>query len=124
MRVSEGEGSFVMSATRVRLRNALVLPAFAWSTVRTFRDAQRAEGNVLTMGRSDGWLVFWTLTGWTSEAALRAWVRSGLHAKVMKRTREWFGEATVVNWSVADRADADWSVAEKQMNGPARRAIV
>lgn len=104
----------LMCTTRVRLRSPLVFPRFAWSTARTFRRARSAHGNVFAEGRSDGWLVFWTLTGWTSPNALKTWVGSGLHAQVMKHAHAWFIEASVARWS-ADVVERNWQNAFAMM---------
>jgi quinol monooxygenase YgiN len=108
-RVSRGLGtSFsgsstmtVLAVTRLSVRSLRFLPGFIWHAVRSERQARNAQGCVATDVRREKLLVFWTRTAWRDEAAMRAYMTSGAHKKVMPKLRHWCNEASLVHWSDA-----------------------
>src|ERR1700730_8434496 len=86
-----------VSITRLRLRSWRFLPMFAWYTLRSSRQAGRAEGNLASKLLRDRRNTFWTSTLWTGEAAMKGFMISGFHGKAMRMLAEWCDEAAVVH---------------------------
>jgi hypothetical protein len=87
-----------VSVTRLRLRHWRFLPAFAWFAVRSFAQSRKAPGNLHTSAARDIGLVFWTITVWRAEEAMRFYRNHGAHASVMPKLANWCDEATYVHW--------------------------
>lgn len=88
----------LISITRLRVRSVRYLPSFLWFTLRSARQAKRAEGNLQTKLVSDAKLTFWTLTAWNDEAAMRSYMMNGAHHRAMPKLLDWCDEASVVHW--------------------------
>ena len=73
-----------VSITGLQLKKGLLTAArFWWHAVLSMRQAQNAPGNLSVEARSiEG--VQHTLSVWTDEAAMRAYLTSGAHLKAMK----------------------------------------
>jgi hypothetical protein len=100
------------------------LPAFAWSTLRSFRQARRAPGNLgLQLRKAEG-LAFWTMTAWRDEAAMSAYRVAPPHLHAMPRLLEWCDEASVVHWSQESADMPDWETAERRMADSGRLSKV
>jgi len=81
------------SFTRLRVRAWYYLPAFLVHADRSGRQAQRANGfmaGALSADRRH--LTFWTLTLWTDEAAMRAYLFAGDHSRAMRKLGQWIDE--------------------------------
>ena len=71
-----------VSITGFRVRSAWHLPGFFWHAVRSMRQAQAADGNVLAEAqRIEG--VFHTLSVWRDRKAMLAYLTTGAHRKAM-----------------------------------------
>src|SRR5262245_13831445 len=97
LRNEEADG--LVSITRLRLRSWRYFPFFLIQAMRSSRQAATAEGNIAATLMRDRNLTFWTRTIWTSEAAMKAFMHSGPHGKVMRKLLDWCDEAAVVHWS-------------------------
>jgi hypothetical protein len=76
-----------VSMTGFRPRGIAQLPTFWWRTIRSFKQAQRAPGNLATAARIvDG--LYHTMTVWSDAASVRAFVANGAHLKAMKNFRK------------------------------------
>ena len=64
--------------------------------------SRRAEGNLQTVTIKDRGLIFWTITIWRNQEAMRAFRNSGVHQKAMFRLSDWCDEATYVHWEQQD----------------------
>ena len=97
-------------------------PQFLWYALRSRLQARRATGclGVRLLREADG--TFWTCTAWQDEAAMRAFMRQGAHAKVMPRLRTWCDEASVAHWDQETAEPPDWDEAHKQMVRVGRRS--
>ena len=87
-----------VSLTRLRIRSWRFMPAFLWSAFRSSRQAQGAEGFLNGKLIVDVGNTFWTVTVWTSEAAMRAYRAQGPHLRAMGKLAKWCDEASVAHW--------------------------
>jgi len=87
-----------VSVTRLRLRHWRYLPAFAWYAGLASVQARRSAGHRFSRATKDAGLVFWTITVWEQEAAMRFFRNNGAHQKAMPKLAEWCDEATYVHW--------------------------
>lgn len=87
-----------ISITRLRLRHWWYLPAFFLGSNRSITQARKAPGFRKGMTLADRKRAFWTLTGWESEAAMKAYRSSGPHKTVMGKLPGWCDEAAVAHY--------------------------
>ena len=88
-----------VSIVSLRLRSPLLLPRFWWFTLRSLRQARKAEGNLSAqINRIDG--AYHSLTVWRDRAAMLAFMRHGAHAQAM-RGFPWSGQGRVAGFSGA-----------------------
>lgn len=113
-----------ISVTRLRIRALRFLPGFAVHAVRTRNQVRAApgfRGGALLPDRD--W-TFWTMTAWTDEAAMRAYILAGAHRRAMPRLVRWCDEASIVHW-VQDGADLpSWAEADARMRAEGRPSKV
>lgn len=106
-----------VSVTRLRVRRFIFLPPFLWRTQFAKRQARRASGFLGGRLLVDARRVYWTLTAWESERAMKAYRGSGAHGGVMPRLAEWCDEAVYAHWESTDAAIPSWPEAyERLMN--------
>jgi hypothetical protein len=105
----------LISVTRLRLRSVRFLPQFVWWGFRSGVQAKRARGNVTATGLQDSHLTFWTLTAWTDENSMRAFMLSGAHKRAMPKLVEWCDEASVVHWHQESADLPSWTEAHQRM---------
>ena len=74
------------------------MPIFLWYAFRSSRQAQRSEGFLDGKLVVDSRNTFWTVTAWTSEAAMRAYRAQGSHRDAMSKLAHWCNEASVAHW--------------------------
>ena len=91
-----------VSVTRLKIRKLRFLPGFAWHTARSMWQARQLDSNVRTSLVKDRGLVFWTVTVWENQEAMRSFRNSGAHQTAMPRLFEWCDEATYVHWLQED----------------------
>jgi len=88
----------LVAITRLRLRSLRHLPSFLARSLLAAFQARRAEGSFAVRILAESPRVFWTLTLWSGEPAMRAYVRAGNHRKAMGRIGEWCDEASTAQW--------------------------
>jgi hypothetical protein len=88
-----------ISITRLRIRRWWFMPAFLWLTQRSTKQARSASGFKAGFTLVDKHRVFWTMTAWESEAAMKAYRGSGPHRGAMKKLPDWCDEASVGHWT-------------------------
>jgi quinol monooxygenase YgiN len=89
----------LVSVTRLRLRSLRFLPGFACHAVRSMMQAKKAAGCLQAAATRQRGLVFWTITLWNDEQAMRRFRNSGAHLAVMPKLARWCDEATYVHWT-------------------------
>jgi hypothetical protein len=104
-----------VSVTRLRLRKLRFLPGFAWWAARSTWQCRRIEGNLRTLTIKDAGLIFWTITVWRDQAAMREFRNSGAHKVAMPKLFEWCDEATYVHWEQAGDAPPDLKIAHERL---------
>jgi hypothetical protein len=104
-----------VSVTRLKIRKLWFLPGFVWHSVRSMRQARRLDSNVRTSLVKDRGLVFWTITVWENQEAMRAFRNSGAHKAAMPKLFEWCDEATYVHWLQENDAPPDLKTAYNRL---------
>jgi heme-degrading monooxygenase HmoA len=113
-----------VSVTRLRVRAFRYLPAFLWGAFGSARQAKTAPGSRAVSVLADASRAFWTCTVWDDERAMRAFMVSGSHRRVMPRLLEWCDEASVVHWTQDGAAPPSWQDAHQRMLREGRRSKV
>lgn len=114
----------LVSVTRLRLRSLRFLPAFAWHTWASSRQARRAPGFVGGYLADQGVGTFWTVTAWEEEAAMRRYRSNAAHGRVMPRLMRWCDEAAVVHWRQDSPELPDLATARARMAAEGRLSKV
>ena len=84
--IGSDAGSLYISLTGLKLKSRIHYPRFMWHRVRAMAQARISVGNLYAHGKVvDG--VHHTLSVWTSENAMRAYLTSGAHLAAMKAFR-------------------------------------
>lgn len=109
-----------VSITRLRVRSIRFLPAFFLHARRTSAQAQHADGFLAGGLKPDRRWTFWTMTLWRDQAAMRAYIASGDHLRVMPKLMHWCDEASVVHWDQRGDALPDYSEAARRMRSEGR----
>jgi quinol monooxygenase YgiN len=113
-----------VSITRLRVRRWRLLPQFLIQSIRIARQAQRASGSIAVSILRDAYRAFWTRTVWRDEAAMRAFMQSGAHRRVMARLPEWCDEAAIVHWGQDTEEAPSWTEAHRRLKQEGRRSRV
>ena len=114
----------IISATRLRVRSALLLLPFVFRTFQSRRQVVRAPGFMGGRLLVDTRRTFWTLTAWESEKAMRDYRGSGAHKNVMPRLLDWCDEASVVQWTSEGAELPSWSETADRMRQQGRPSRV
>ena len=114
----------LISVTRLRVRSFRYLPLFIFYTLLSARQAKRASGNLGTGLLREANSTFWTRTAWRDEAAMRSFMMTGAHRRVMPKLLDWCDEASVVHWTQEAAELPDWHEAHWRMVNEGRRSKV
>jgi hypothetical protein len=114
----------LISVTRLRIRSWRYLLPFFMYALRTSKQAKNSQGNLAVSFLRDADNTFWTRTVWTTESALRSFILSGPHKRVMPRLLEWCDEAAVVHWEQDTGQEPDWQEAHRRLQANGRRSRV
>jgi len=104
-----------VSVTRLRLRGNRFLPQFFWHAIFSARQARAAPGHLKLQLKREAGNVFWTLSLWESESAMRAYMIAGAHRKAMPKLLEWCDEAAVAHWLQDEVALPTWPTALRML---------
>ncbi len=132
-RVPAGQ-DIVILGSRFELTSAWRSPAFLGHALRIWRQARRSPGIMGVSLRAQPLrATFWTLSAWSSQAALRDFARADPHRSIVARVRPWAKTAVLQTWTVpggeADPATpgpaaldpaALWEQAEARISGASR----
>jgi hypothetical protein len=112
--------AFVMGS-RFELTSAWRSPVFLFQSLRIWRQARRSPGILgVSLRAHPATGVFWTLSAWTDETALRTFAGTSPHRMIMKRARPWTRSATFRFWTADDLVPAElWAGAVARISGPA-----
>jgi hypothetical protein len=100
-----------VSVTRLRIRRWRYLPAFFYFTLLSLVQARRVQGHLATSIQREPHRVFWTITVWRDEPAMRAFRNHGTHQRAMPKLRAWCDEATYVHWHQSTAEPPDLATA-------------
>src|ERR1700758_382328 len=112
-----------VSITRLRVRSWRYLPVFLIQSVRAARQAKFATGSLAVSVLRDGG-AFWTRTVWDEEAAMRSFMRSGAHRRVMPRLAKWCNEAALTHWVQEPVEPQSWQEAHRRLQQEGRPSRV
>ena len=113
-----------VSVTRLRVRSWRYVPGFLIQSFRAARQAKRAAGSLAVSVLRDADRAFWTRTVWRGEGAMRAFMRSGVHRRVMASLPEWCNEAALVHWVQDANEPPSWAEAHRRLQQEGRRLRV
>jgi hypothetical protein len=113
-----------VSVTRLRVRFWRYVPRFLVQSLRAALQAKRATGNLAVSVLRDADRAFWTRTVRRDEAAMRAFMQSGLHRRTMARLPEWCDEAALVHWVQDASEPPSWAEAHRRLQRAGRRSLV
>jgi heme-degrading monooxygenase HmoA len=113
-----------VSVTRLRLRSWRFAPAFAVQVLRSALQAKASPGNVGAALLAEAHRTFWTRTIWTDEAAMRAFLRSGVHRRAMSKLADWCDEAAVAHWTAATADAPAWDEVWRRLQRDGRASAV
>jgi hypothetical protein len=114
----------LVSITRLRVRRWRYLPQFVIQSIRTALQAKRAPGSLAVSILRDADRAFWTRTVWRDEAAMRSFMQSGVHRRIMPRLPKWCDEAAVVHWVQDADEPPSWAEAHRRLQQEGRRSRV
>ena len=113
-----------VSVSRLRVRSWRYLPGFVIQSLRAVRQAKLADGSLAVSVLRDVDRAFWTRTVWRDEAAMRSFMRSGVHRRIMARLPEWCDEAALAHWVQDDNEPASGAEAHRRLQKEGRRSRV
>lgn len=113
-----------VSVTRLRLRSWRFWPSFLVYALLSQRQARRAAGNISADVLNDAHSAFWTCSVWQDEGAMRAFMTSGPHRRVMPKLLDWCDEAALVHWNQESAQRPSWQEAHRRMRSEGRRSKV
>lgn len=113
-----------VSITRLRVRSWRFLPAFLLQALRSALQAKAAVGNLAVSVLRDTRSTFWTRTVWLDESAMRSFMLSGVHRRVMPSLLAWCDEASVVHWVQESLQLPSWAEAHQRMERDGRPSKV
>ena len=114
----------LVSITRLRVRSWLYFPMFVVQALLSARQAAKTPGNLKTRVLRDRRKAFWTGTVWTNETAMKEFMLSGVHRRVMKKLPEWCDEASLVHWTHESTELPTWSEAHLRLQREGRQSRV
>ena len=113
-----------VSITRLRVRRWRYQPQVLFQSFRAARQAKFAAGSLSVSVLRDADRAFWTCTVWRDETAMRSFMRSGVHRRIMARLPEWCDEAAVVHWVQDAEEPPSWAEAHRRLQKEGRRSRV
>jgi hypothetical protein len=111
--------NYLILASQLPLRSHRMIPRFLGLTLSVVRQLERTEGVVgYSLFAQPLKRTFWTLSAWTDQHALDAFVRTMPHLGVMGKLRPHMGPTRFTTWSVAGSAlPVPWAEAVERVMG-------
>jgi hypothetical protein len=109
-----------VSITRLRVRAYRYLAVFL---VQAFRCAWQAKASRDCLSVSimrEAHRTFWTRTVWTDVSAMKAFMLSGVHRRVMPSLLEWCDEASVADWVEESQEFPSWEEVHRRDGRPSK----
>jgi heme-degrading monooxygenase HmoA len=101
IRPAPAAGDVVVLASRLELPALRLVPGFMRRAMGVHRATKTADGAIgAALLAQPAKKVFWTLSAWEDEAALRRFVAHPVHRAVMQRYRGKLRHTTFTTWTV------------------------
>lgn len=115
------DAEYLVMASRLPLRSMSRVPWFMGLTVSVVRQLERTDGLVGYSLRAQPLAkTFWTLSAWTDDDALGAFVRETPHMAVMSKLRPHMRPTRFITWTAPGTAlPVPWEDAVARLMGPA-----
>jgi quinol monooxygenase YgiN len=97
-----------VSVTRLRLRAWRYFPGFLVRAARSQMQARKSSGCIDAQTRRTAGNVFWTITVWSDEAAMKSFRNSGAHQRAMRTLSETCSEASYAHWTQESAQTPSW----------------
>ena len=112
----------LISVTRLRLRSWLYFPPFVLNSMRSAKQAAAAQGNLAVRLLRDREKAFWTMTAWSGEAEMKAFMSAGAHGAVMRKLLDWCDEAALTHWMQEGASLPTWEEGHRRLQQEGRRS--
>lgn len=89
----------VVYLTRLRLRSRWLIPRFLFANLPILAQLRTAAGYLGGDSILEQHAVFWTMSLWTDDTAMRAFKASGAHGAVMPKNIDWSIESSGAGWA-------------------------
>src|SRR5689334_22896127 len=106
---------YFVSATRLRVRSIFFLIGFMRANEASVKFLLTTPGFAKGKELTDKGLVFWTVTVWKDEAAMKVFRNSPPHRKAMQKLPDWCNEASYTHWVQEEDTIPDWDTIYKKM---------
>ena len=114
----------MVSITRLRVRSWRYLLPFVFYALRASRQAKSAPGDTAVSLLRETGNTYWTRTVWTTDSAMKTFMRTGPHGQVMRQLLEWCDEAALVHWEQETDQEPSWHEAHRRLQVDGRRSKV
>jgi uncharacterized protein DUF3291 len=83
-------------------------------------DTETMNPNTVDITRTDSYFAFWTRTLWNDQDAMRVFMLSGAHRRMMPRLLNWCDEASVAHWTQDSLETPSWQEVHGRMQAQGR----
>ncbi|HWB23834.1 MAG TPA: hypothetical protein VG738_00045 [Chitinophagaceae bacterium] len=87
-----------ISLTRLKVRSVFYLPGFLRANEASVRQLVVTPGYLAGKELIDKAFVFWTVTAWEDEKAMKVFRNGEAHRKAMQKLPQWCSEAAYTHW--------------------------
>ena len=84
------------------------MPGFIMRATQSTMQAKKSSGCIDAQTRRSAGNVFWTITVWSDEAAMKAFRNHGAHQRAMRTLSETCSEASYAHWTQESAATPSW----------------
>ena len=104
------------SLTRLRVGSIFYLPAFIRANEAAVKEIMQIPGFLGGAELTDKGLVFWTITYWQDETAMKSFRNCEAHCKAMQNLPDWCSEASYTHWTDDNMPKTiDWKLMHEKM---------